>query len=110
MSKGAALAIIPTFAAESLGTSIFLFAKSFLPPTGVVDVAAALVAVTITFAMLGAVRLLLEAGYSLDDKEPLKNIFRKVRSMDISWPKYEDIKSGRYMEEIINRVLSDVKL
>ena len=39
---GAALAIIPTFAAESLGTSIFLFAKSFLPPTGVVDVAAAL--------------------------------------------------------------------
>ena len=52
LSAEAALAILPTFVAESAATSLFLFVKSFLPPTGIVDVAAAALAVTITLAML----------------------------------------------------------
>lgn len=109
MSKSSALVLIPTFAAESIGTSLFLFAKSFLPPTGVVDVAAALVAVSITFAMLGAIRLLFEAGYDLDDKDVLKNIFRKIRSADIHWPTMDEIRSGSYLRNFVAKILSDIR-
>lgn len=55
LNKSSALALLPTFAGESLGMSAFLWAKSFLPPTLVLDAAAAGIAVVITFAMLGKV-------------------------------------------------------
>jgi small GTP-binding protein len=73
LSKSHALGLLPTFVGRSLGTNIFLWVKSILPPTGVLDVAAAGIALVITFAMLGAVKSLLENGYSLDETDILKS-------------------------------------
>lgn len=75
LKKSSALSLLPTFAGESLGTTAFLWAKSFLPPTLVLDVAAASIAVVITFAMLAAVKWMLENEHSLDEKVILKNAF-----------------------------------
>jgi small GTP-binding protein len=79
LSSKAALAILPTFAAEAAGTSLYLFVASFLPPTGVVNVAAVGIAVSITLAMLATVNSLLASGAKLEEKELLKSKFRKYR-------------------------------
>ena len=77
LSSEAAIAILPTFLAETAGSSLFLFVKSFLPPTGIVDVAAAVVAVGITLALLATVNNLLSNGYKLDEEELLQSTFRR---------------------------------
>jgi small GTP-binding protein len=79
LSTKAALAILPTFAAEAAGTSLYLFVASFLPPTGVVNVAAVGIAVSITLAMLATVNSLLASGAKLEERELLKSKFRKYR-------------------------------
>jgi small GTP-binding protein len=81
MSKTSALSLIPTFAGQSIGTTAFLWAKSFLPPTGIVDVAAATVAATITFAMLSAVKWILENNYSLDQKDVVIEAFLRFKKI-----------------------------
>ena len=81
LSKKSAVAIIPLFASQSIGASAFLIAKSFLPPTGVLDVAAAGVAIIITLAMLSAVNWIYENGYNLDDKTELKEQFNKFKKL-----------------------------
>lgn len=81
LSKKSAIAIIPLFASQSLGSSAFLLAKSFLPPTGVLDVAAAGVAIVVTLAMLSAVNWIYENGYNLDDKSELKEQFNKFKDL-----------------------------
>jgi len=75
LSKSSILPLLPRFLAQELGLTLFLWVKSFLPPNGVVDVAAAGIAVTITFAMLATVYQMLKSGFSLDDNEKLKSIF-----------------------------------
>lgn len=79
LSSKAALAILPAFAAEAAGTSLFLFVASFLPPTGVVNVAAAGIAASITLAILATVNSLLASGAKLEEEELLKSKFRKYR-------------------------------
>lgn len=79
LSAEAALAILPTFVAETAGTSLFLFVKSFLPPTGIIDAAAAAVAVTITLAMLAAINHLLASGSELAETELLQSTFKTYR-------------------------------
>lgn len=81
LSKKSAIAVIPLFASQSIGSSIFLGLKSLLPPTGVLDMAAAGVAVTVTLAMLSAVNWVYENGYNLDDKSELKDQFNKFYEM-----------------------------
>lgn len=76
MSPQAAIAILPTFVAETAGSSLFLFVKSFLPPTGVVDIVAAGVAVSITLALLATVNHVLSSGAELKQEEILKGKFR----------------------------------
>lgn len=76
MSSQAAIAILPTFLAETTGSSLFLFVKSFLPPTGIIDVAAAGVAVTITLALLATINHLLSTGAELEEEELLQSKFR----------------------------------
>lgn len=81
LSKKSAIAALPLFASQSIGSSLFLVAKSFLPPTGIVDVAAAGVAAAVTIAMLSTVNWVYENDYNLDDKTELKeryNIFYNV--------------------------------
>lgn len=79
MSSQTALSILPTFLAETAGSSLFLFAKSFLPPTGIVDIAAAGVAVTITLALLATVNHILSTGAELEQEELLQSKFRTYR-------------------------------
>jgi len=98
LSKSSALSLLPTFAGQSLGTTAFLWAKSFLPPTGVLDIAAAGIAMVITFAMLAAVKWMFENEHSLDDKVALKNAFNQFKEIgkglkDISLDDFKDKKS-----------------
>ncbi|RZG78069.1 GTPase [Acinetobacter sp. WCHAc060025] len=81
LSKKSAVAIIPLFASQSIGANAFLFAKSFLPPTGILDIAAAGVAIIVTLAMLSAVNWVYENGYNLDDKTELKEQFNRFKKL-----------------------------
>lgn len=76
LSSHAAISILPTFLAETAGSNLFLFVKSFLPPTGIIDVAAAGVAVVITLALLTTVNHILSSGAKLEQKELLRSKFR----------------------------------
>ncbi|SAL05160.1 GTP-binding protein Der [Caballeronia calidae] len=108
LSKSSALALLPTFAGETLGTSAFLFAKSFLPPTGVLDVAAAGIAVSITFAMLAAVKWVLENEHSLEEKKVLKeafNSFNKV-GQELKHVSLSDFKDKTSIVKLLIRLLS----
>jgi hypothetical protein len=80
LARSQALAILPAFAAEAVGGSLFLIVKSFLPPTGVADVAAAAVAASLTVSMLGAVAWALEHGYSLQEKAQLTLAFKRMKA------------------------------
>lgn len=109
MSKSAALAMLPRFIGKSLGMSAFLWAKSFLPPTGIVDVAAAGVAVIITFAMLAAVKWVFENNYSLDQSDKLSNAFDQFKSTSKDILKefsMSDFTNPRKIAEIFERILS----
>ncbi len=79
MSKSQALGAIPAFAAQAVGTSLFLAAKSFLPPTGIVDAAAAVVALGVTLGMLLAVNTLFASGAELEDGAVLRAAFAQSR-------------------------------
>ena len=79
LSKSSALALIPTFLAETIGSSLFIVIKSFLPPTAVLDVAAAGVAVVVTAAMLLTVSSMLASGATLEEREKLRTKFRAMR-------------------------------
>ena len=108
LNKTSVLALLPTFAGQSVGTTLFLWAKSFLPPTGVVDIAAAGIAVVVTFAMLAAVKWVLENNHSLDDKAALKEAFNRFKKTgevlkDVS---LEDIKSKQKLMLLLGRLLS----
>lgn len=108
LSKSSALGLMPTFIGESLGVNAFLWVKSFLPPTGVVDIAAAGVAITITLAMLSAVTYVLSSGYELNKKEILKEQFGKAKNATGSDVKNEivsAIKSGGSIKDIVYRLL-----
>lgn len=80
LSPQAALGILPTFLAESTGSSLFLFAKSFLPPTGFLDIAASSIAITITLALLATVNHILSSGASIEEEELLRSKFRTYRT------------------------------
>lgn len=79
LSPQASLGVLPTLLAETAGSSLFLFVKSFLPPTGIIDAAAAGVAVTITLALLSTINYILSSGASLEQKELLKSKFETYR-------------------------------
>ena len=59
---------------------MFLWVKSFLPPTGILDVAAATVAVTITLSMLLGVNSILAHGHELCERELLQQESTGLRS------------------------------
>jgi small GTP-binding protein len=76
LSSKASLAILPVFAAEAARSTVFLWVTSFLPPTGVVNVAAAVIAVSITLAILATINSILASGAKLEEEELLKSKFR----------------------------------
>lgn len=80
LSKSSALGLLPVFAAEAVGVNLFLVIKSLLPPTGIVDMAAAGVAASVTAAMLLAVNALLASGHELHESDRLRAQFRALQS------------------------------
>jgi uncharacterized protein len=80
MARSQAFALLPAFAAEAAGGSVFLLVKSFLPPTGVLDVLAAGVAASMTITVLGTIAWALDQGYSLEEKEQMQAAFKKMRA------------------------------
>jgi hypothetical protein len=80
MGRTQALALLPAFAAEAAGGSLFLLVKSFFPPTGVADALAAGVAASMTITVLGTIAWALDHGYSLEETEQLRKAFRRLRA------------------------------
>ena len=108
LSKTSVLGILPTFAGQSIGTTAFLWAKSFLPPTGVVDVVASGIAASITFAMLAAVKYVLQSGKSLENLEMLKEAFTRYSTTGNVLKNISptDIKSKDFLYNIFKNVLT----
>jgi len=69
LSKGAALAILPAFISQSVATNVFLWISSIIPPTGVIEVAAAVTAISITAAMLASINFVLSSGMEITEKD-----------------------------------------
>lgn len=107
LNKTSALALLPTFAGETLGMSAFLIAKSFLPPTLILDAAAAAIAVVITFAMLAAVKWMLENDHSLDEKDLLKKVFGDFKDIagELKATKPSDLSNKANVIDLISRLL-----
>lgn len=108
LSKATALGLIGTFSGESIGMSLFLWAKSFLPPTGIVDVVAAGVAMLVTFAMLAAVKWVLESNYSLEQTDKLKEAFEhfKLVGEELKKTSPSDLKNKDSIINLVMRLLS----
>ncbi len=107
LNKLSVLRMLPSLAAESLGTTAFLWAKSFLPPTLVLDIAAAGIAVTITFAMLAAVKWLLENGHTPTERGELKRAFQffKDAGLDLKGLSLRDLKDQKFLTTLVERIL-----
>ena len=69
LSKGAALAILPVFIGQSVATNVFLWVTSIIPPTGIIEVAAAVTSVSITAAMLASINFVLSSGMEITEKD-----------------------------------------
>lgn len=108
LSRSSALGLITTFSGESVGMTLFLWAKSFLPPTGIVDVAAAGIAMLVTFAMLAAVKWVLENDYSLEETDKLTEAFEHFKEVgeELKKTSPSDFKSKESMINLITRLLS----
>lgn len=100
LSKTSALAILPTFIGQRIGTTVFLWTKSFLPTTGVLDVIAVAVASVTTLAMLATVKWILENNHSLGEKDLLSKKFKEFsdifKEIDL-----KDIKDPSNLSKII---------
>lgn len=80
LSAPASIAILPIFMAEAAGASLFLFVQSFIPPTIVIEMAAAGTAVAFTLALLATVNNILSSGKDLERGDLLQSIFRSYHS------------------------------
>lgn len=60
-----------------MGETYFLWAKSILPPTGVVDAVAAGIAVSLTASMLVTINYILKNDSNLTDKVETKINYKK---------------------------------
>jgi small GTP-binding protein len=108
LTKSSALTLLPVFAGQSIGTNVFLWAKSFLPPTLVLDIAAAGIAVVITFAMLAAVKSLLESGHDLSDTKMLTEAFKRFRKIgnELKDIPIGDLKGKGGLIKIVQKLLA----
>jgi len=108
LSPKAALSTLPVFLADSARPTLFLFAKSFLPPTGIIDVAAVSVPVVITLALLTTVNFVLSSKLKLDQKEILrinfKNYYDKSKK-DFTELGLTDIKNIPNLSEFVKKFL-----
>lgn len=95
-------AILLSTAGQNAGKNLFIFASSFIPG---VDVAGAVVAGTVTAALLAAVIVFLESGKSLNDVKDLNDTYRKIYSTAKSMLNVSDIRNERFIEQLFNKLV-----
>ncbi|MEJ1936622.1 dynamin family protein, partial [Nostoc sp. NIES-2111] len=71
--------LIVKFALISGKSTIFLWLGSILPPSGVLDLAEAVIAANITLAVLGTVNFILESGARFEEEELLNSKFKSYQ-------------------------------
>jgi len=107
LSKASAFAVLPIFAGQAIATNVFLFFTSFIPPTGIIEVAAAVTAISITSAMLLAVNHVLSIGLDLKNADVLKEKFKeykKLLTQAVNIKTISDLKNLN-LEAIVNSFL-----
>lgn len=107
LSKSSAWAVLPVFAGQAIATNVFLFFTSFIPPTGVIEVAAAVTAISITSSMLLAVNYVLSNGFDLKDSDLLKGKFREFKGIISQIAKIRSIGDLKRLnpEELVNNLM-----
>ncbi len=108
MDKTSAFGVLGSFLAKSVGTSLFIIAKSLLPPTLFLDVAAAVIAAGLTFAILSTVQYMLSNGYSLEDREMIGKVFKEAQNLGFKWEdvSIEDLKNKDKALKLVERLLA----
>jgi len=112
MSKSNAISVMGVFLAQNTGQGLFVIIKSFLPPTGIVDVAAAIIALSVTAAMLTTIAKLYSLGYSLDDKDKLIEIFKEIKEIvsgQLKNASKDDLIDKDFFMELIRKIIFDTK-
>ena len=108
LSRANALAILPTFASQSIGSNLFLWAKSMLPPTGIIDVAAAGVAVTVTASMLLTVDSMLAAGSEIEERTALKGRYGEMGArlnQVLAGAGWKDLGSADFWRKVLHGLM-----
>jgi len=112
MTKSSAVSAIGVFLTQNAGMTLFLMVKSILPPTGIVDVAAAIIALTLTAAMLTTISKLYSLGYTFDDKDKMIEIFKEVKeiiSIHMKDASKGDLKDKEFFIDLIRKIIFDGK-
>ncbi|TOM76689.1 hypothetical protein, partial [Vibrio parahaemolyticus] len=108
LSKTQAIAMLPAYASQAVGRNLFLWAKSVMPPTGAIDIAAAGIAVTLTVSMLLTVNYMLKNNIDLTDTVATKGIFGDFDSQLSSLVKganKSDWASAEFWKKIITKLV-----
>lgn len=106
LSLKAALSLLSVFANDAVKTTLFLWAKSILPPTGVIDAASAAVAISITLAILATVNYVLASGVKLQQEELLRSkfrIYRKQAEIALKGLALTDLKDLPSLKTIVDK-------
>ncbi len=105
----AAISLLPYFASESIVPDVFLFVQSFIPPTGVIDLAAAVTAVITTFAILATVNYLLATGVEITERQRLKEVFSQYKTQatqEVFFKvDFEMLKNYDYIQQTVKGLL-----
>ncbi|MEG4055279.1 MULTISPECIES: GTPase [unclassified Microcoleus] len=109
LAPKAAISLLPSFASEAIYSNVFLFVQSFIPPTGVLDLPAAIAAITTTVSMLATVNHFLATGAKLEEKQRLQEAFRtykKQATQEVFFKiDLEKLKNPDYIRETVTRFI-----
>lgn len=108
ISSRSVLGLLPIFLSERISSSLFLFVQSFLPPTGIIDLAAVSVSVSTTLAILLTINQILASGARLKEEELLRSTFRyyeKKTKKAVNDLNLRDIKPSN-LSEVIKKLIS----
>ncbi|MEG4395578.1 GTPase [Microcoleus sp. BROC3] len=109
LAPKAAISLLPSFASETIYSNVFLFVQSFIPPTGVIDIPAAIAAITTTVSMLATVNHFLATGAKLEEKQNLQEAFRTYKKQATQQVFFkielEKLKNPDYIRETVKKFI-----